>query len=307
MNEQLSAEILVRLSEGRSLDDLGIGKRDGRLDIRGLRSAARPDAHRYHLPFADVRVLTDTLILRGRSLRSLDFTGSKIENLRIFDCDIEDCIFDECNFKDLRTWSSRFRDCSFQRAKLGRAVLGGVENGVVPKYRNVDFSGADMKKSSYTAAVFEECCFRNAHLVAIDFQSSVFIKCLFVGELRDVSFHRHGSQGEHFPPNEMKDVDLSQARFRNVEFRRIDMRQARLPVDGDHLIMHDAASSLDNVIDAMAKSSDLASRQLHAYFSVYRKWLPSGKVQGVISLLDIQEIGGESAVQRIQELIGSQT
>jgi hypothetical protein len=116
--------------------------------------------------------------------KDLDFTGSELSGIRLFDCEIQNCRFDACQFEDLRVWSSSFSDTSFRGARLRRAVLGGVQDGRRNIFSKVDFNNADLRQSIYTAAAFEHCIIKKTQLVKIDFQTSTFSDCTFEGELR---------------------------------------------------------------------------------------------------------------------------
>jgi hypothetical protein len=70
-----------------------------------------------------------------------------------------------------------------------------------------------------TAAAFEGCLSANTKLDNVDFQTSTFVECRFEGDLHGVVFHRRGFKGEAYPPNEMRDIDFTRARLREVEFR----------------------------------------------------------------------------------------
>src|SRR5262249_25160709 len=141
--------------------------------------------------------------LQSAKWRNLDFTGSKLNGLRLFGCELVNCRFDRCQLRDLRVWATNFKTCGFVDANLRKSVLGGVQNNERNNYTEVDFSGADLRETVYKAAGFDRCTFRNTKLEKLDFQTSVFTSCVFEGELRDVLFYRQGFEGEAFPANEM--------------------------------------------------------------------------------------------------------
>jgi len=227
----------------------------------------------------------------------VDFSGSNLNNLRFFDCTIENCVFDKCKCKDWRMWGTTISDTSFDSADLRSAALGGVQNGKRNQFRKVNFSGADLRDTGYEAAKFVACTFKNTKLDKVDFQTTVFIDCVFEGELCEVLFYRTGFRGEKYPPNEMKGVDFSRAKLRFVEFRGLDLEDVRLPVDDDHILLKPYRGILERLIQTFAGKTDKVSKALTGNFEFKLKWAGPRQVQGVVNKNDLLEVGGEEALQ----------
>ena len=202
MNNTLATSVWTRLLQGEPLDGIPLGKRDGRIDLRGLR-APDPTVLRTLEVAGDRMSLLDLKsVARNVPWRRLDFTGARLNGLRLTNVIAEDCIFDDCEMRDLRMWGCSVHSTSFKGANLRQAVLGGVLNDQLNSFSHVDFSNADLRKSVYQAASFTDCDFSGARLENLDFQSSAFKRCRFAGELSDVMFYRRGFRCEAFPPND---------------------------------------------------------------------------------------------------------
>lgn len=303
MDESSKLEAWNRLSLGKGLDRLPLGTREGRIDLGGLDLPHVSVVRRYRTPIADVEEISGGAVIRRCQWKDLDFTGSKLDGIRLFDCEIQNCRFDACQFEDLCVWSSRFSETSFRSAGLRKAVLGGVQDGRRNVFLNVDFTKADLRQSIYTAASFEGCVFRNAKLSKIDFQTSTFSDCTFEGELREVMFYRRGFKGDSFPANEMKNVDFSQAKLRFVEFRGLSLDQVKLPNDAEHIIITNYVETLDRMLDALRFQDDPLARALAGLLSNRRKWAAPDQFQGVLNIEDLKEIAGEDGVQRVLSLL----
>jgi len=84
MDKRQTDEIWHRLARAKSLADLGLPTRDGRMDLRGLLAPQvkvtpkRPG----------VAALENITVVRGQTWRGLDFSTARLESLRFFDCRI---------------------------------------------------------------------------------------------------------------------------------------------------------------------------------------------------------------------------
>src|SRR5262249_9486511 len=147
--------------------------------------------------------------LSSRKFRSLDFSGSHLAELHLEKCTFEDCIFDNCDCTNWGIWECRFSNCRFRSALLKKAVMGGDTEGIRNEYIDNDFTKADFRGSSWFAAKVERCLFADSRLDKVEFQSVEFVDCVFSGRLDATIFYRNGFEGAAYPPNEMKNVDLS--------------------------------------------------------------------------------------------------
>jgi fluoroquinolone resistance protein len=258
---------------------------------------------RYQTPIANVTEIDPSAVFRGAKWENLDFSGSKLNGMRMFGCEIHNCRFNKCNLEGLRWWSMTITDTSFHGANLRRAALGGVQDGRRNVYRGVDFSEADMRETAYTAAAFGRCTFRHTKLVKIDFQMSSFKDCIFEGELNDVLFYCRGFKGESYPPNEMINIDFTRAKLRHVSFRGLTLDRVQLPNDGEHLVIKNFSSTLETAINALQKQGDMLSKKLIALLEIRRKWSVPNQAQGVLNRQDIIEVVGQEGLERLENLL----
>jgi uncharacterized protein YjbI with pentapeptide repeats len=296
-------ELWDRLRAGNALNGREMKSREGRVDLSGLELPAPKVVNQFNFGRASVAQVEPTATIRGVKWQNLDFAGSRLGGLRLFDCEIINCSFDSCHLQDMRIWSSKILETSFRGADLRKAALGGLEKGQRNVFSKVDFTEADLRQTMYTAAEFDQCIFRNAKLVKIDFQTSSFSDCVFEGELSDVLFYRRAFNGESLPPNEMKNVDFTRAKLRHVEFRGLNLDRVRLPSDSENIATSSHSATLDKLIGSLQSHQDTTGRKLLAFLSVLRKWAAPGEARGVINLGDIADIAGAEGVDRIRKLL----
>jgi uncharacterized protein YjbI with pentapeptide repeats len=302
----MSTEIWKQLLHGNALSDAGVPKVDGRFDLRNLHVPEPYAVETVRTPLADVTILGGTTSIKKATWQSIDFSSSHLPGLRLLDCQIRDCVFDRCRMDDLRVWRTDFANVSFRCADLRGAVLGGTSenDSVRNSFHDVDFTSADMRATIYGAAEFLRCKFNHARLNRVDFQSSTFTDCSFEGELRDVMFYQRGFKGELFPPNEMKRVDLRRAKLRWSEFRDLDLDEALLPTDEDHIVVENYPETLDRLLAFFCARPDVPSSALAAIFENRKQWLGARQRVGVFNKRDLIEAAGEEGLQAVMKVIG---
>jgi uncharacterized protein YjbI with pentapeptide repeats len=307
-------EAWQRLLTGKSLADLSLPERNGRTDLRGLMLPEPKALERWHTPLGSVESFKPNTSFHRAKWCDIDFSESKLHSICFEESEISNCCFDRCELRNLRLWATTVQDCSFRGADLresglGLATIEGPLSGRRNKFVNVEFGQADLRNTIYVAAAFERCSFRFAKLINILFGTSTFVDCTFAGELREVRFWRsdlsvRGFPTDSFPPNEMINVDFSDAKLRDVEFRGLTLDRVRLPNgDADHLVIEDFAGVLDGLIGALTHQHDQSAKILVAYLTAYRKWTVPG-ARGVLNKQDLADIG-PGIVERLLELLAS--
>lgn len=141
----MEREVVARLVRGVPLDGLGLGRVNGRWDLRGMRFSAvkrspGPSAGDYSTTRMEG---VDTL--RGVRLEGLDLSGSAWEHLRMFSVTVRDCVLEGAQVPDLRMWDSYWLDCSLRGTDLRSSSMGGStplwrRSGTM-SWTGVDFTG----------------------------------------------------------------------------------------------------------------------------------------------------------------------
>jgi len=301
MDAERSDRIWERLLAGRPVDNLGLGHIEGRIDLRGLIAPQPRVVAAFSTPAADVRATSGGVVLRGMELRRLDLSDAALDGVRVFDSTVEDCVFNDASCRDWRLWGTSIIRSSFRGADLRDSALGGVEGTKRNVYQHVDFSGADLRRTVYKAAAFEDCNFSEAKIKKVDFQSTTFVRCVFAGELNEVLFYRRGFDCEAFPENEMRDIDFRNARLRYVEFRKLDLDKVLFPEGEDHIIIDDYPRTLDRIVTFLRARGEMPARKLAAYLAVLRKWAGNHQQRGVLNRSDMRDIAGEEAESLLRQ------
>lgn len=303
MNDTLATSVWTRLLRGEPLDGIPLGKRDGRIDLRGLR-APDPTVLRTLEVAGDAMSLLDLKsVARNVPWRRLDFTGARLNGLRLTNVIAEDCIFDDCEMRDLRMWGCCVHSTSFKGANLRQAVLGGVLNDQLNSFSDVDFSDADLRESVYQAASFTDCDFSGARLENLDFQSSAFKRCRFAGELSDVMFYRRGFRCEAFPPNDMEDVDFSSATFRYVEFRGLDLKRVTLPANEKYMLVPNDAETSGFLVKMLVARGDRDSAEVAETLQRHHRWAEPGQEHVALNIRYLVELGGADAFEALRRAV----
>jgi uncharacterized protein YjbI with pentapeptide repeats len=304
MDAEQREEVWDRLLAGSSLNGLGLGLRNGRIDLTGLTPPMQSGRRLVRTPLADLTVIDNPLHATGVTWKSLDFTGGRLENLRFTYCSINDCLFDECDCQDLRIWRTVLADSSFRSADLRESSFGPVVDGKRNQFLRVDFAKADLRGTGFIpSAEFVGCTFSHTRLTKVSFQGSTFVDCSFKGELRGVHFYRTDTLDKSLPPNEMVGVDFSSAKLLEVEFRGLDLDQVRFPADEDHIVMNDYPEVLGRLLNMVAGKTDTTSLKITAAAEHWRKWTGPRQKQGVLNQRDLQRWFGEDGMRIVREAI----
>lgn len=293
------AELWERLIAKGGLSDADAAKIDGRYDLRGARVSAPEGRGRREVGPHAVSELSGLTVVRGAHWKGIDFSDSRLPSLRFFDSIIEDCRFDRTTCDDWRLWNTKVVKTTFNDADLGGAALGGVEGDKRNAYVEVEFIGTDLRRTVHVSSTMSHCRFENAKLDKVDFQGTVFDGCTFEGPLNDVLFYRHAFRGEAFPPNEMRDVDLSKARLRYVEFRNLDMERVTWPQDPDCVVLEDYREALDHLIRFLQNRSEAGAKKAAASLAFKRKWAGPDQRRGILNLADLRDVGGPAVAADI--------
>jgi uncharacterized protein YjbI with pentapeptide repeats len=306
MKAEQNYEVWQRLASGGSLDGLSLGTRAGRTDVSGLVAPKPVPQKTLRTAFGDAALLSGIIHLKGVSWRSVDFSGSRLEGLRLSNCEILDCNFDSCRCKDWKIWGTTIADSSFRSADLRSSALGGLSDGQRNRFRAVDFTTADLRDASfYPSAEFVGCTFRSTQLTKVHFWASSFSDCSFEGDLEEVTFMRSDPTAGDLPPNEMLRVDFSKARLLDVEFRGLDLDRVTFPADPEHIIVEDYHDALGSLVRASSGKNDPTSRAMCAYYSCYLGFAGPQQRRGVLNRSALLEGLGHEGLRRTLEVLQS--
>jgi len=302
-------EIWSRLKSGNSnLQHLGLRMIDERFDLRGTsvpRITLGP-SEPIGVGKAEARKVKGALQIVGARWNGLDFRGSDLRSLRVFDSVFSNCVFDFCECSDWRLWGVKMDRCSFVGANLHDSALGPVFQGKCNTYEESNFDKATLTGTSFQTAEFSGCTFRVTNLDRVNFQGSVFSDCVFEGGLRGTMFYDrgYGTVVDAMPANEMRNVNFARAALRWVAFRNLDLLQVEWPDDGEHLLVPNYRRTMRRLVEVFRQRSDSASRQFVAVFEDLLKWAGAHQEQGVLNKLDLKEMGGEAGMMEVVHLVG---
>jgi uncharacterized protein YjbI with pentapeptide repeats len=217
-----------------------------RFDLRGFQMPQPRTRHVGKIGRMNVEELSHLSEFENIELDNIDLSYCRLRNSRWTKCTFNDVIFSEADLKDTRTWGCTFRNVSFRKADLSDSNLGGHIKGKTNSYMNVDFGYADLRNTSYSFPLFQDCDFSFANINSVDFNGSRFKNCRFAGTLDSTIFRGYSAIGESYQRfsgrkhrNLMENVDFSRAELRGVLFTHgIDLSSVLFPDDDSHLVLN---------------------------------------------------------------------
>ena len=141
------------LMAGRPLSGLDLGTFTGRIDLRGLPVPIPRRLRRFETAGWFAEELGELVKFQNARLENLDLSGAQLPSLRFHDSQITGCLFEGANCQDWRLWGTEVTDCGFAAANLRQAAVGTWHNGRRNAWRRADFSNADFRVISITAAL----------------------------------------------------------------------------------------------------------------------------------------------------------
>lgn len=283
----IDTELIRRLAAGAPLDDLGLPRFEGRVDLRGAR-------------FDDLVVGLDG----PGAWREIDFSGATFTELMIRNLSVDNCLFDKARLDSMRMWGTQVRNTSFVAASLREAALGTAGELGINTFENVDFSRAKMGRSAWFVAKVDGCKFDG--LKDVDFKGTQFSNCSFDGTISDVSFQKTTNlvDAARFGSNEMKNVDFSNAKFSWVAFRGLDLDEVTWPVDADHLVIDDYRRSLERAIAWLRARGDEGSERVASLLERRFSFAGARQQRGVVRWSALEKLAGGPIDELRAQLLG---
>ena len=271
----LAAQVVGRLLDGEPLDGLHLGRRDGRIDLRGFViptpetmgvGDVAEERNGDELAGLGIQWLSGVVEFRNVTLSNLDFSNAQLDHLRFFDVTLENCVFDHAKCRDWRGWNLSVKQCTFRDAILRGSALGTCHNQKNNHYRLVDFSNADLRDIICQAASFIDCEFSNTQLDNVEFGACKFIDCKFSGQLANVRFSAEPMPGiDTTERGSLENVDFSHSTLRWIEFRGLSFNEVTLPPEGDeHVIVNYYPCVVRRAITRLDSELDRDTQALYA-------------------------------------------
>jgi uncharacterized protein YjbI with pentapeptide repeats len=294
MNEALAGEVWSRLERGRSLEDLGLGRYQGRIDLRGIAApqASRREGAPHRVGSLEAVEVTGVPWLEDVRLEGIDFSNASLGGMALMRAEIVDCRFDEAKCSNWGLWGTTVVDSSFRAAVLRESSLGPPPS---PKltlsrgmrrsrstYTRVDFSEADLRGAHALTGMFVDCNFSRARLDKVDFGFSYLVRCQFAGDLTDVEFSAADERGS--AAETLEDVDFSDAELRFVAFRRLNLDRVKLPTSPNHIIVRRYRCVIDRALAELNDGTRSSLADLRGLLKFDREWLGPTRDIGIFHL-----------------------
>lgn len=294
VGRSLAAEVVRRLVEGGDPGSLGLGRIQGRVDLRGLPASG-----------ALVGGPGEIVEFRNVRLTGLDLAGASLASWRLYDCVVQDCRMDGADCQDWRLWRSSVVGCRFTSAILRDAAVGTWVDDAGNTWQDVDFSRTDFRVGASLGARYVGCDFSDADLSGVRFDHCAFERCTFAGHLRNVRFDGRGVDAQ--PPQPVsRRLDFRNARFDEVEFIGFDLTGVAMPADPDLRVVRHYQRTLMRAIDLLAHQDTSPARMLDGILGNRLRHMEVGASMaetGLVNLRDLRAIGGPAVAALADEVL----
>lgn len=244
--------------------------------------------------------------IRGYRITNSTLKGANFVNLSIRSSRFENDDFTKVDFRDISDHGNEFIRCQFDRTNF-RGVTIGFDGS---RYVNCTFQKVPFGGAGFVRPVFEDCAFLHCVLRNVDFEAGSFVRCKFVGELRDVWFrngYSHPLLAERFgapPVNPMRDVDFSEATLWGVSFGGgVDLSTVIPPKDGQHRSYDRWRVRFANLQIRVSGLPLEVQPEVRKFIYAYE---PSSASQDfyILNQADLRQMVGEPATEAIVDLLG---
>jgi uncharacterized protein YjbI with pentapeptide repeats len=291
--QRLAQEVTSRLLRNVPLDDLGFGTHQGRIDLRGIELSTPTVEGSGEVAGLRYTQLGNLMRIQHVTWDALDLSFADLEHLRFVHTVLRNCVFDRATCHDWRLWACTIEDCSFVGADLSRAMLGAWYEGRGTYFTRVDFRRADLRNIVSSIPTYTDCDFSHAKITRFEFESSSFIRCRFAGPISHVIFYGRGLPTDKPDPNTMEDVDFSDAIFRAVYFRGLDLDRVKMPTAPGHIIVHRFKCTMRKILEAIEGDEHGMARGLGAVAADFLKWAGPDQDVGILVPGDFAAQGSE--------------
>jgi uncharacterized protein YjbI with pentapeptide repeats len=272
----------------------GLPVHEGRVDLRGLTipsATHRDTAYAGGMQFTS---LDGFLGIRDVHWDGIDFSGSKLQNLRFADSTIRNCLFARADCRDWRLWRCSVDDSSFENSNLRDSALGTYAPGERNQWRHANFDSADLRGVAMVGALISACSFRHAKLNGVHFEQSTVQGCLFEGEVHSCIFDCR-ELSDRPVASKVRDVDFSRAMFRDVEFRGCTLDGVRFPSSPSVSVVKRFPVVASRVLSVLKGDETLHARVLRADLEVALSHPGSEEASDVLVREDYEAEGADFA------------
>jgi uncharacterized protein YjbI with pentapeptide repeats len=294
-------EALARLISGQTLTGLGLDEHEGRIDLRNAPAPIPRRLARFATERWFVEQLGELIQFRDVAIVGIDFSGAMLPHFRFHGTRIEDCRFDSAACLDWRLWASTVVECDFSRTSLRQSALGNWHAQRGNAWQRVDFTRADVRGAVLTSSLFEDCKFDRTKLDGVSFDQCALRRCRFQGTLRRVTFDGRPLP-DRAPPQPLQDVDFSDARFEDVEFRGLRIDHVTLPDDPDLYVVRNFRDVSLRALTLLGDGADVGSRMLRAEIENSLKMMRTTHEDAVLNRRDYVRSGGDELADQAFEL-----
>ncbi|WP_338634660.1 pentapeptide repeat-containing protein (plasmid) [Erwinia persicina] len=117
--------------------------------------------------------------LDNLTFQDCTFSHCFFDGVCLRECDFENCTFQSCSVNNVKHAFLKITDCAFSHSLIQGVDLAGIAFPHSFSLREcrlvcVDFTGLQLRKSTFTSSAFNDCAFEECNLSSADFSGSTF-------------------------------------------------------------------------------------------------------------------------------------
>ncbi len=264
----------------------GLGRHEGRVDLRGFPAAGVPVGLSSPASGMVVEHIAPISIGEGSCLEGIDFAHAGLSSWRLMGASIVDCVFDKAECADWRVWGTRIERSSFQGADLRDSALAADDKYGVTSWIDVDFSAAKLNGSAFTRGHLERCRFAAPGLRGVHWVGNRLVDVSFSGLMSRCKVdQRHLTPGR-LPPVTQR-LDFSEAVFDDISFDGLHSSDLALPEGRRMLIVDHMPDAAVEALGRLEGDDALPARRVRAVLKGRLKAWRDDESQMIIDLEDL--------------------
>lgn len=282
--QKLLKEILSTMRKNKNLNHvLNLEMIDNRWDLRGavlsIVESEKTIGNQDHL----LNQKFGTLKLKHAELENIDFSYAEINYATFQECSFNNCLFTETRAEELRIYATDFNNCEFLKTNFSYSFMNMNIASHSGSYMNCKFTKTNLKECVFSFPIVDNCFFQDCNLYATNFDGSRLRHVKFKGKVDSPWFKGFSISADKSLflifnrinprdyPNEMVNVDFTEAELRGVSFSdSIDLTQCHFPENEMYIY-------IENLNQLMSK----------VRLAIEQNWTGENKRKGLALLDDV--------------------
>ena len=266
VNQDLLKNVLKTISKHQDLE-IGLDKINGRLDLRGAPLCSVEKEINVGNSEHQLTLNIGSLNVRSYNFNDIDFSYAEMSSAVFKQCSFVNCLFDHTKARGIEFSDCDFAACEFLNSDFSYAYMSTNIGSKAGSFINCNFFKVDLRESTFTFPLVEDCIFEDCKLLATNFDGSRMKNINFKGKVDSPWFNGFSTRADKSVlwvfnridprefPNEMINVDFSDAELIGAAFGHgIKLDNCIFPKDDDmYLYVHNIQTVYPKAIEIISK------------------------------------------------------